>query len=177
MSNGEKASRVSQVFGVQLWNKFLWEQFHFHFLLTTVCFIQISVFAFLDGVSDIFMSVFQMELNNYPHFDLAEDGTLCSTGQHCPGFPRVLYDILIHLGYNGDALVYHCRLSIAHGMDQCKVSVTIPFDPTEPWSGSIITSEPDTGVELMAHIALTSLCEDHLTATAALPIALLLIQD
>jgi hypothetical protein len=30
---------------------------------------------------------------------------------------------------------------------------------------------------MMAHIALTSLCEDHLTATAALPIALLLILD
>jgi hypothetical protein len=29
----------------------------------------------------------------------------------------------------------------------------------------------------MAHIALTSLCEDHLAATAALPITLLLIQN
>jgi hypothetical protein len=29
----------------------------------------------------------------------------------------------------------------------------------------------------MAHIALTSLCEDRLAATAALPIALLLIQN
>jgi hypothetical protein len=51
--------------------------------------------------------------------------------------------------------------------------VTIPFGPMEPWSGSIIGSEPDTGVELMAHIALTSLCDYHLTATAALPIMLL----
>jgi hypothetical protein len=64
-----------------------------------------------------------------------------------------------------------------YGMDQCEVSVMIPFDPTEPWSGSVISSEPDTGVELMAHIALTSLCEDRLTATAAMPIALLLIQN
>jgi cell division protein FtsB len=55
--------------------------------------------------------------------------------------------------------------------------MTIPFDPAEPWSGSIIGSEPDTGVETMAHIALTSLCEDRLTATAALPITLLLIRD
>jgi hypothetical protein len=55
--------------------------------------------------------------------------------------------------------------------------VTTPFDPTEPWAWSIISSEPDTGVELMAHGALTSLCEDHLAATAALPIALLPIQD
>jgi hypothetical protein len=66
---------------------------------------------------------------------------------------------------------------MAHGMGQCEVSVTIPFDPTEPWSGSIIGSEPDTSVELLAHIALTSLCEDRLTTTAALPIALLLIQN
>jgi hypothetical protein len=100
-----------------------------------------------------------MELNDYPHFDLTEDGRLCSMGQHCPGFPRVLYDALIRLGYDGNAPVYRCRLSMAHGMDQCEVSVTIPFDPMEPWSGSIIGSEPDIGVELMVHIALTFLCE------------------
>jgi hypothetical protein len=123
------------------------------------------------------MSVFQMELNDYPHFDLTEDKTLCSMGQHCPGFPRVLYDTLIRLGYDGDASVYRCRLSTAHNMDQCEVSVTIPFDHTEPWSGSIIGNEPDTSVELMAHIALTSLCDDRLTATAALSIALLPIQN
>jgi hypothetical protein len=55
--------------------------------------------------------------------------------------------------------------------------MTIPFDPTELWSGSVISSEPDTDVELMAHVTLTSLCEDHLATTAALPIVLLLIQD
>jgi hypothetical protein len=43
------------------------------------------------------MSTFQMELNDYPHFDLAEDGRLCSMGQHCLGFPRVIYDALIPL--------------------------------------------------------------------------------
>jgi hypothetical protein len=118
-----------------------------------------------------------MELNHDPYFDLAEDGTLCSTGQHFPGFMRVLYDTLIRLGYDGDVVVYRRGLSMTHGMGQCEVSVTIPFDPTEPWSGFIIGSEPDTGVELMAHIALPSLCEDHLAATAALPIALLPIQD
>jgi hypothetical protein len=135
MSNGEKAGRVFQVCGVQLQNKFLSEQFCFHFLLTIVCFIQISVVAFLYGVSDIFMSAFQMEMNDYPHFNDTEDGTLCSMGQHCPGFPRVLYDAFIHLGYDGDALIYCCRLSMAHGMDQCEVSMMIPFNPTEPWLG------------------------------------------
>jgi hypothetical protein len=112
------------------------------------------------------MSVFQMELNYYPHFDLTEDGRLCSMSQHCSGFLRVLYDALIRLGYDGDALVYHCQLSTTHGMVQCEVSITIPFDPMEPWLGSGIGSEPDTSIELMAHIALTSFCEDHLTATA-----------
>jgi hypothetical protein len=62
-------------------------------------------------------------------------------------------------------------------MDQCEVNVMIPFDPTEPRSGSVIGSEPDTGIELMAHMALTSLCEDRLAATTALSIALLPIQD
>jgi hypothetical protein len=123
------------------------------------------------------MSVFQMELNDYPHFYIADDGRLCSTGQHCPGFPRVLYDALIHLGYDRDAPFYHCRLSRVHDLDRCEVSVTISFDPAKLWLGSIIGSEPDTDVEMMAHIALTSLCKDHLTATAALPIVLLPIRD
>jgi hypothetical protein len=123
------------------------------------------------------MSAFQMELNNYPHFYLADDGRLCSMGQHCPVFPRVLYDALIRLGYDGDALVYRCRLSRVHDLDMCKVSVMIPFDPAKPWSGSVISSEPDIGIEMMAHIALTSLCEGRLTATAALPIVLLPIWD
>jgi hypothetical protein len=114
-----------------------------------------------------------MKLNYYPHFYLAEDGRLCSTGQHCPGFPRVLYDALIRLGKDGDAPVYCCWLSMAHSLDRCEVSVMVPFDPTEPWSGSVIGSKPDTGVEMMAHITLTSLCEDRLTAIVALPIALL----
>jgi hypothetical protein len=62
-----------------------------------------------------------MELNDYPHFYLAEDWRLCSTCQHCPGFPRVLYDALLRLGYDGDALVYHCRLFMAHGLDRCRL--------------------------------------------------------
>jgi hypothetical protein len=78
------------------------------------------------------MSTFQMELNDYPHLYLAEDGRLCDIGQHCPRFQRVLYDALIRLGYDGDAPVYHCRLSRFHGLDGCEVSMIIPFDPAEP---------------------------------------------
>jgi hypothetical protein len=123
------------------------------------------------------MSAFQMELNNYPHIYLTEDGRLCSMGQHCLGFLRVLYDAFICLGYDGDALVYRCRLCMAHSLDRCEVRMMIPFDLIEPWLGSVIGSEPDTGIEMMAHIALSSLCEDHLASTVALAIALLLIQN
>jgi hypothetical protein len=45
-------------------------------------------------------------MNDYPHVTIAEDGRLCFMGQHHPGFPLVLYDALLHLGYNGDVLVY-----------------------------------------------------------------------
>jgi hypothetical protein len=98
-------------------------------------------------------------------------------GQHCPGFPRVVYDALIRLGYNGDALIYCCRLPMAHGLDRYEVSMMIPSDPTELWSGFIIGSEPDTSVEMMVHITLTSLSEDRLAATTALPTVLLPIQN
>jgi hypothetical protein len=118
-----------------------------------------------------------MELNDYPHFFLDEDGRLCSMGQHCPGFLRVLYDTLLYLGYDRDTPIYHCRLSKAYGLDRCEVSVTIPFDLTELWSRFIIGSEPDTTIKMMAHAALTHLSDSHLTTTAALPIVLLLIQN
>jgi hypothetical protein len=169
-----------QVFGVQLWIRILWEQFCFAFYLLLFAFIHIFVFSSRSccyGVTNVLMSVFQMELNDYTHFILAADGRLCSMGQHCPGFSRMLYDALLHLGYDEDAPIYHCQLSRSHGLDRCEVSMAIPFDPTELWSGSVISSEPNTNVEMMAHITLTSLCENHLAATAALPIALLPIRN
>jgi hypothetical protein len=82
--------------------------FAFYLPLFTLYKFLYLLLSFGHGVSDIFMSAFQMELNDYPHFDLTENGRLCSMGQHCPGFSRVLYDTLIRLGYDGDAPVYHC---------------------------------------------------------------------
>jgi hypothetical protein len=120
---------------------------------------------------------FQINMDDYPHFFLAEDGRLCSMGQHCPGFPRELDNALLRLGYNGDTPIFRCRLPMPYGLDVCKVSVTIPFDPIEPWMGSIIGSEPNTVVKMMAHVTLTSLCESRPATTAALSIALLPIQN
>jgi hypothetical protein len=83
----------------------------------------------------------------------------------------VLYDAL-HLGYNGDVLVYRARMSMAHSMDQCVVSMTIPLNPAEPWIATVIGVELDYTVEQTAHVTLTSLCWSRLADTAAMPITL-----
>jgi hypothetical protein len=94
-------------------------------------------------------------------------------GQHCLGIPRVLYDTLLRLGYYGGTPIYRCWLSKAHGLDMCEVSIMMPFNLMELWSRSIISNVPNTAVEMMVHVALTSKCEDRLSATAALPITIL----
>jgi hypothetical protein len=42
-----------------------------------------------------------MNMDDYPHCILGEDGSLHSMGQHRLGFQRVLWDALICLGYDG----------------------------------------------------------------------------
>jgi hypothetical protein len=118
-----------------------------------------------------------MNMDNYPHVTIAADGSLCSTGQHRPGFPRVLYDALRQLGYERDAPVYRGRMSMAHGQDKCEVNVVIPLNPMEPWMATIIGVELDETVEQTAQLALTSLCETRLADTAAMPIALFPIRN
>jgi hypothetical protein len=89
----------------------------------------------------------------------------------------VLYNTLLHLGYNGDVPIYRCYQSMVDGLDICETSVRRPLNPTEPWMGTVIGSEPNTTIEQTAHIAQTSLCESRLAATAAMPIALFPIQN
>jgi hypothetical protein len=62
-------------------------------------------------------------------------------------------------------------------LSACEVQVVIPFDPAEPYLGVVIGIGLDDGVEKMAHIALTTFCERHLTGTAGTPLALLLIRN
>jgi hypothetical protein len=118
-----------------------------------------------------------MNMDNYPHVTIAEDGSLCSTGQHHPGFPRVLYDARRQLGYNRDAHFYRGRMSMSHGQDKCEVNVAIPLNPTEPWMATVIGVELDETVEQTAQVALTSLCETRLANTAVMPIALFPIRN
>jgi hypothetical protein len=118
-----------------------------------------------------------MNMDNYPHINIAKDGSLCSTGQHRLGFPRMLYNTLLHLSHNGDVPVYRSRMSKAHGQDRCEVSVTLPLSPTEPWGTTVIGVELDETVEQVAHIALTTLCESRFDDTAAMLIVLFLIRE
>jgi hypothetical protein len=84
----------------------------------------------------------------------------------------VIYDAFLHLGYNGDALVYSARMSMAHSIEQGEANVTIPLNPTEPWMASIISVELDDIVEQTAQVALTSMCATRLSDIAAMPIVL-----
>jgi hypothetical protein len=118
-----------------------------------------------------------MNMDNYPHVTITEDGSLCSTGQHHPGFLRMMYEALLHLGHNGDVPVYHGRMSKAHGQDRCEVSVTLPLILTESWGTTVIGVELDETVEQAAHVTLTALCESRLDDTAAMPIALFSIRE
>jgi hypothetical protein len=118
-----------------------------------------------------------MNMDNYPYVTIVEDGSLCSTGQHRPGFSRVLHDALRQLDYNRDAPIYRGSMSMAHGQDKCEVNVVIPLNPTEPWMATIIRVELDETVEQTAQVALTSLCESRLTDTAVMPIALFSIRN
>jgi hypothetical protein len=100
-----------------------------------------------DGLVMFSWLCFQMNMNDYPPITIAEDGRLCSTGQHRPRFPQVLYDALLHLGYNGDVPIYRACMSMAHSIEQCEVSVTIPLNPKEPLMVTIISAELDDTVE------------------------------
>jgi hypothetical protein len=181
MSNGWKGGRVAHVFGVQLPDKIVAKQSCFHCFLTAVHLFPVSVFIFSKminlGSSDVFVVVFQMNMDNYPHITITADGSLCSTGQHRPNFPRVLYDTLRQLGYDGDAPVYRGRMSMAHGQDKCEVNVVIPLNPMEPWMATVIGVKLDYTVEQTAQVTLISLCETRLADTAAIPITLFPIRN
>jgi hypothetical protein len=58
---------------------------------------------------------------------------------------------------------------MAHSMQQCEVSVTIPLNPTKPWMATVIGVEFDGTIEQTAQVTLTSLCGSRLSDTAAMP--------
>jgi hypothetical protein len=54
----------------------------------------------------------------------------------------------------------------------CEVRVEIPFHSMTSWKGAVVGSEVDDAVEKMAHVALASLCNHSLAASADTLIAL-----
>jgi hypothetical protein len=84
--------------------------------------------------------------------------------------------VLLHLKYRGGVPVYHAYMSMAHSMDQCEVSVTIPLNLTETWMAYVIGVELDDTIEQTAQVALTSLCGSRLADTTAMSIALFLVR-
>jgi hypothetical protein len=117
-----------------------------------------------------------MDMGKYPHVTIAKDERLCSTSQHRLGFPQVLYDALLHLGYNGDVTIYRACVSMAHSMEQCEVSMTIPIQPEEPWTIIVVGVELDDTINKTAHFTLASLCGSHLADTATMLLALFLFR-
>jgi hypothetical protein len=113
-----------------------------------------------------------MDMSKYPHVTIVKDGRMCAMGQHRPGFPRMLYDALLHLRYNGDVLVFCARLSTLHSLEQCKVSMMIPINPEDPWTTTITSIKLYDTVDQTAEVALASLCGSRLVDTAATPITL-----
>jgi hypothetical protein len=84
----------------------------------------------------------------------------------------VLYNALLHLAYHRDVSVYRARMSVAHSMEQCEVSVTILINSEDPWMATVINIELDDTVVWTVQVALASLCGSRLANTAATPIAL-----
>jgi hypothetical protein len=64
---------------------------------------------------------------------------------------------------------------MAHSMEQCEVSVTIPLNQTKLWMATVISIELDNTVEQTTQVTLTSLCGSHLADTTAMPIVLFLV--
>jgi hypothetical protein len=86
----------------------------------------------------------------------------------------VLYDALLHLGYNGDVPIYRARVSKAHSMEQGDASMKIPIRPEEPWSVTVMGVELDDTVDKSPHFTLASLCGSRLADIAATSLALFL---
>jgi hypothetical protein len=67
-----------------MWDRIVTKQSRIHCFLTAVRFIPVSVFNFCTmitlGLVMFSWLRFQMNMENYPHVTIAEDGSLCSMG-------------------------------------------------------------------------------------------------
>jgi hypothetical protein len=110
-----------------------------------------------------------------------ENSHLRMRGLHHHGFPLLLWDALMQIGYGDGAPEYYGRLFEEHRLQHCEVYVDIPSHPRfpdgSPWSTWAIGANMDDAMEKAAHIALTVLCSQNLATTVGTPISLYPIQD
>jgi hypothetical protein len=153
----------------------------FYFLYCCSFSVQIycfSLVSWLQWDSDAFLfCCSQMNMDDYTHCTLGNDGWLHTTDRHCLGFPRVLLCTLRRHGYDGPIPEYRCMPYQAHGLPCCEVPVEIPVNPEAPWTGMVVGGDLDNAVGKMAYLALTALCEQCLANMSSMPIVLFPMQD
>jgi hypothetical protein len=92
-----------------------------------------------------------------------ENGCLRTRGLHHHGFPLLLWDALVQIGYGYRAPEYYGQLHEEHGLQRCEVYVNILSHPVfpdgSPWSTWAIGADMDDAMERAAHMALAALCE------------------
>jgi hypothetical protein len=105
-----------------------------------------------------------------------ENGRLRMRSLHHHGFPLLLRNALVQIGYEDIAPEYYGRLYEEHGLHHCEVYVDILSHPVfpdgSPWSTWAIGADMDDAMEKAAHMALTALCSQNLAATVGTPISL-----
>jgi hypothetical protein len=84
-----------------------------------------------------------------------EDGRLCTWGLHHHGFPVLLWDALMQMGYGDTPPEYYGRHLEEHGLQCCKVYMDILSHPVFPdgssWSTWAIRAAMSDAMEMAAH--------------------------
>jgi hypothetical protein len=93
----------------------------------------------------------------------------------------LLWDALVQTDYGDKVPEYYGWLFEEHGLQRYEVYVDIPSHPMfpdgSPWSTWVIKNNMDNAMEKAAHMALTTLCSQNMSATTGMPISLYPIQD
>jgi hypothetical protein len=105
-----------------------------------------------------------------------ENDHLRTRGLHRHDIPLLLWDALVQTGYGDRAPEYFGRLYEEHGLQRYEVYVDILSHPVFPdgipWSTWAIGAGMDDAMEKAAHMTLTALYLQNLTANAGTPISL-----
>jgi hypothetical protein len=149
---------------------------HFFVLLSfSVRFTVFSLQSWLWQDSDVFLlCCLHMNMDDYPIVPSAMMVGCIPRANTARGFHRVFLCMLVRLGCDRPIPEYSCGPYQAHGLSCCEVWVEIPVNPEAPWTRMVVGGNLDDTVEKMAHLVLTVMCEQRLTDTIDMPLALFL---